>query len=286
MAKKKTTARARKPTTNKTTVRKTSVSRVKTASPIIGKTRNLHKLNLVLQLMLAGMVVFMMNPLYHVLSLSHVTNDALLSVNETVFVPAEKVLFDFDLRWLLLAMIAASAIYSLLLLSRWRTSYEKAQTGRIYMWRWVFFAVTASIMVSVAAVLSGIEDLFTLKMAGWLMIFAMGLAWLSEVQHEKAGRPTGAPFWLALLSGLAAMSAAIGSLVGTTLFGMVRFPWYVYAVNAVVLLSFLFVLLNLRLVNRRAGQSNDYPFAERNYVLIFMLSQLVITAVAIAGLSA
>lgn len=284
MATKKTTRKATTKT-KKVRVAKTTVPRKKTVSPIIRKTRNLHKLNLAAQLALAALVIFMMKPVIYALSLGFVTKDALLSDAGTVFVPAEKVLLDFDIRWSLLALIAASAIYSALVLSRWRASYEKAQAGRVYLWRWVILAITGAVMIKLASIVSGVEDITMIKMAGGLMMAAMAFAWLSETRHVQTGQRASAPFWLALVSGLMAMYGILASLVGTTLFGLIRLPWYAYALDAVVLIGFLVILWNLRRSNRRAGQSNDYPYVERNYVIIAMLTQFLFVAVIVAGLA-
>lgn len=285
MAKKKTTTK-KTAVSKKTVASKTNTARKKITNPGIGKTRTLHKVNLVLQAVLAALVLLMVKPVYYALSLSFVTKDALLSESQTVFVPAEKVLLDLDVRWLLIAMIVASGVYSALVLSRWRASYEQAQAGRVYLWRWVILAITGAIMVKFASIISGVEDIATIKMAGGLMMAAMAFAWLSERQNQKAGEVATVHYWLALVSGLIAMYAILISLFGTMLYGMIRFPWYVYALDAVLVLGFLLVLSNLKRSNKRVRQSNDYAFVERNYVIIAMLSQFVFIAIAVAGLTA
>lgn len=284
MAKKKTTTNTKKTVASKTT--KTNTTRKKITNPVIGKTRTLHKVNIVLQAALALLVMLMVKPVYYALSLSFVTKDALLSDGQNVMVPAEKALLDLDVRWLLLAMILASGLYSILAITRWRASYEQAQTGRVYLWRWVILAITGAIMVKFASIVSGVEDIVTLKLASGMMVMAMAFAWLSERQNQKAGQLTTAPYWLALISGLVAMYAIIASLVGTMLFGMISFPWYVYALDAVLLVGFLLLIFNLRRSNRRVGKSSDYSFVERNYMIISLITQLVFLTVAIAGLAA
>lgn len=288
MVKKKTTiskvAASKKSKASKT-IKKNVTPKTANSSTVV-KTRILHKANLVLQAVLAAIVLLMVKPVYYALSLSFVTKDALLSESQTVFVPAEKILLDFDVRWLLISMIVVSVVYSALVLSRWRASYERAQAGRVYLWRWVMLAITGAIMVKIAAIVSGVEDIATLKMAGGFMVSAMVFAWLSERQNQKAGTSTTAHYWLSLVSGLAAMSAIFVSLFGTMLYGMIRFPWYVYALDLALLVGFLLVLSNLRRSNKRTGQSNDYEFVERNYVVTVVLAQFVFIAIAIAGLAA
>ncbi len=288
MAKKKTNTKkgavSKSPAASNTTP-KSIVSKT-TSNSATGKTRSLHKINLALQAALAALILLTVKPVYYALSLSFVTKDALLSEFQTVFVPAEKILLDFDVRWLLMAMIVVSGVYSALVLTRWRASYELAQTGRVYFWRWVILAVTGVIMVSFASIVSGVEDLAANKMAGGFVVVAMVFAWLSEKHNQKASEKSSVHYWMALACGLMAMYAILASLTGTMIYGMIRFPWYVYALDVALLINFLLVAANLKRSNLRTGQSNDYAFVERNYVIIAMFSQFVFVALAVAGLAA
>jgi hypothetical protein len=250
-------------------------------SPLYGQNRTILKLSLLLKLALIPVVLMVMQPAFFSLSLSHVTKDPLLSEQETVFVTAERSMFDIDLRWSLLAVLVAGTLYSLLLLTRWAPSYQKAQTGRIYLWRWAYFALAGSLLFKAAAMVSGVEDLFAIKMAAGLIVVAAGFAWLSERQNEKSASPVWSGFVLALVSGFTAWTVVAGSLIGTALYGMVRLPWYVYALAGILVLGQVLVAVNLYLSHKRRGASKDYVAVERNYLLVSLLTQLafIVTAV-------
>lgn len=272
MAKKKPT---RKNTKSAAVTKKKPAVNKRVTDIVITKTLNIHKLSIAVWLALGVAIVLLMAPVFHPVSLSFVTRDVILSsVGQNVLVPAERVLFDVDLRWLLGGLLAVPAIYSLLVSTRWKDSYEKAQKARIYMWRWVFFALTGAFMLKIAGLISGVEDLMALKLGESLFVFAMGFAWLSERQNEQAAVPVGSAYVMAWLSGLLAFGAVIASIIGTFIFGQVNLPWHAYALDAIVLFGFILMMLNLRLSNKKLGYAKDYAMVERNYVLILLLATI------------
>lgn len=242
-----------------------------------------HKASVVLHLALAVAAGFLMAPALYSLSLSYVTKDAVLSSKETIFAPAERVMVDVDIRWLFVGLLVPGIIYSLLLLTRWRPAYEKAVQGRIYLWRWVYLGVVMAMMLKLASVVSGVEDILVLKTTAALVFLGAAFAWFSERQNEKVRQPVQSAFVLFLLANLLAWGPLLGSLLGTLLYGLVRLPWYAYALSAVVVLSFVGLAVNLYLSNKQSGKWKTYTFVERNYVLIALLSQLAFVAIAILG---
>lgn len=272
MAKKKTTP-----------VKKTNVTAKKTVNTTVVGSRVFNKVNIAMQLALGVAVLLAMKAAFYPLALSYMAKDALLSSSNTVFVPAERTVMDIDMRWILGGLLAVSAIYSLMHLTRWRASYEKALDGRIYLWRWVYLAATGTLLVKLASMVSGINDLATIKMSAALMVFAMAFAWLSERQNEKAVKPIGSAFVLSALSGLMALYGIISSLIGTTIFGMVRLPWYAYVIDAAVLIGFLLLMWNLRSSIRKTSPLHTYAGVERNYLVISMITIFVVVVTMIVA---
>lgn len=245
----------------------------------------LHKLTIGGNVVLAGLVVALMSPAVFPINLSYLTKDALLSTDSTVFVPAERLQWDVDLRWILVGLLAFGAVYSLVLLTRWSKSYDKAQTGRVWLWRWVYLALSTAVAVEIVAILTGIFDMFTLKLLGALTGAGYALAWLSERQNEKARRPVISAFALGLVSVLIPWTIIGGHALATTIYGLERLPWFVYAAQASVGLGVILTFVNLAMSNARHKSFTSYAVVERNYLTLALLSQVALAVVLIVGLS-
>jgi hypothetical protein len=272
----------------KKTVKKTAARQQAAAKPVQAKgvwlgVDSLHKLTIVVSLALAGLAAALMSPVILPMTVSYLTKDVLLSVISTVFVPAERILWEVDLRWALIGLLLLGAFYSLALLSRWRTVYDKALQGRVWHWRWAYLALALGLLVAMVAALTGIYDWFTLKLIGALTAAGFGFAWLSERQNEKGRGRAVAAYWLGLASVLLPWKFIVCHALFTTLYGLERLPWHAYAAQAVVLLGLILIFVNLRLSNVRSRRLPDYPAAERNYLAVTLLTQVAFATILIVG---
>jgi hypothetical protein len=73
------------------------------------------------------------------------------------------------------------------------------------------------------------------------------------------------------------------SALTTYMYGLVRSPWYVYALYAVTLVGFGGLAFNQRQHYRRANQWK-YEVVERNYVLINLAVKAAFALILLAGL--
>lgn len=262
-------------------------SKIKKAvkKPIIERNRLLHTLFVAFNLLLAGATMLAMAPAIYPLSLGYVTDNLLSSTDtQTVLVPASRVILDYDIRWELLALLAVAFVYSLLVITRWRKGYEKAQDkGRIYLWRWVYLGVSGALIIKLAGVVNGVDDLVALKLSAALMLLAMGFAWLSERQNEKARKPVWSAFLLLALSGFLSFSMIVASMIGTAIYGMVSLPAHAYMVGGLALVNFLLIGMTLKFSNKRTGRWKDYAYVEQWYSIASALSIIAIAGVLITA---
>lgn len=247
--------------------------------------RSMHYLNVVSGLVLSLVAVLMMAPAKFPLSLSYLTKDSLLSDQTTVFVAADRVQYDLELRWLLVGLLLFSAIYSILLLTRWKDSYAKALNGRVWFWRWAYLAVSTAVLVKISAITTGVYDIMTLKLLFGLTAGSFALAWLSERQNEKGGKHAASAYLLGLGAMLLPWVAIAASGIATYAYGLVRLPWYAYALKTAVMLGSLLIFLTLWKSNKRSGRFSDYRVSERTYVGLAWLTQAAAAVILITGLS-
>jgi hypothetical protein len=276
----RTTAKTRTAKTTRT-AKVTEVS----ATPSSGiKLSYLLVTSVIIYILLAAAAAFLMRPAVVGLNLTHLTTDALLSQESTVFIPASRALFDIDLRWIIFALMVISMALPLLYLTKLKNYYlERVANRRVIGLRWIDLAVGAALMTEVIAVLVGYTDILMLKLMGTLIGVTCALGWVAELQNESSGTRRWSAYIISLFTGTAPWAAIVAALAGTLIFGMVRNTWFVYAAVFSVLIGFILVALNQFNQHRRIGASADYAFVERNYVLFNMLTKVAFAGILIAG---
>lgn len=297
MAKKSTTKAKPKTRITKTAAAK-AVRSTKTATKVVtakvaqpdrveSNVTGLRKIlaaSAALYILLAAVAGTYMLPKAYQLTAGYLTRDELASETSTVFAPATRVMYDVEIRWVLVALLLASAVLPVLYLTRLQRAYSERLKGRVMAWRWIDFAVTGALMVEITALLSGIQDLATLKLAGGLIALAAVFSWLAERQNADAVERSWGAFNASLASlGLAGLAVALYG-VSTPLYGILRSPWYVYALYGVLVTSFVLFAINQAYQHRRFRGWKNYVTAERNHLVIGMLSKVAFAIILIIGL--
>jgi hypothetical protein len=290
-AKTKTTKAAS--TTKKSSVKKTApkataskastkVSSVRKVEVTLGSLRRLHLVSVGLFTLLAVAAGFMMNSATQQLTLGHLTKDELASTTSTVLAPAVQPIYDVEVRWLVVGVLALSIVMPLLYLTKLKGRYSDYLTrSRMLPLRWIDFAVTGALMTEVAALLSGVSDIPTLKLMGGLVATTAVLGLIAERQNNAADRPVHSAYYTGLFTGLLPWVAIGAYAVSTVVYGTASVPWHVYALYAALLGGFL---LQARNQHMEFGHGN-YLIVERNYTVISALTKLAFAVILIVGLA-
>lgn len=254
-------------------------------SDLRGQVQRLLAVSTGLFLVVAVLSAVVIKDTSYQLTLGHLAKDALASQGgETVLAPATRHLFGIQLRVLVPIILGLSAIGTGLTLTRLRAGYDKDLKAGVRPFRWVYLAVTVALMIEVIALLSGINDLVVLKVLAGIVVVSKLLEWLSEQQNKGARKPQWFAFTLAMVAGALPWLLIAASAIGTSIFGLERLGWHVYALYAVGLgASVLFALNQLKYL-RRVGQWKDYLFVERNYLAIDLAAKVLFAVILIVGL--
>lgn len=136
--------------------------------------------------------------------------------------------------------------------------------------RWVEYSVSASIMIVLIAMLTGIGDI-----AALIALFGVNASMiLFGLVHEHSGRPGEGsllPFWLGCVAGVVPWVAIGVYLVspGTA----AQPPAFVYGIFVSLFVFFNAFALNMWLQYRRVGPWRDYLFGERVYILLSLTAK-------------
>lgn len=260
----------------------------KSAKARLTDTQILRRLNGVSALLhLAGAVAvgFLMGNYLQQVVTGLVVRDELASGQETVFVPAVHHLYDANLRWCIVALLVAGAILPLVQLRR-RAVYESSVKARRNPLRWADKAIMSGVMLTVVAMLSGVQDFMTLKVVGGLIVVTALLGWLSERQNtDTKAAPDYSAFGISLLAGTLPWLIIMAHAFATPIWGMVRYPWYVYALYAAVFAASVAYAINGYNYIRRFRNWTNYAVVERNYVIIDIFARVSFAVILIVGLA-
>jgi hypothetical protein len=164
------------------------------------------------------------------------------------------------------ALVAAPRIH------RW---YERNLAGERNPARWWEYSLSASLMVVLIAMLTGISDLSAL-IAIFGVNAAMILFGLTMERANRLGRPViWRPFVYGCLAG-AVPWIAIAAQLGYSQNQTGNVPGFVFAIFASLFVLFNSFALNMFLQYRRSGPWRSYLFGERGYLVLSLVAKSVL----------
>ncbi len=183
------------------------------------------------------------------------------------------VLFDLSLAWGVAIFLFLSAGFHWLIASpgvytRYRAALD---SGRNY-YRWVEYSLSASVMIVLIAVLTGILDI-----AALIALFGVNasMIFFGAVQ-EKYEDPGGSllPFWLGSIAGIVPWIA-----IGVYLFSPgsdAQPPGFVYGIFISLFVFFNTFAINMWLQYRQTGKWSNYLYGERVYMILSLVAKSIL----------
>jgi hypothetical protein len=167
-----------------------------------------------------------------------------------------------------LFLLVAAADHLLMAAPRIVDWYERNLLRRINYARWAEYSVSASIMMVLIAMLTGITNLYALTgiFAVNAAMIAFGL--LMERVNEGRRHLDWTPFWLGSVAGIIPWIAVTVAIVGAETSGSGDVPPFVYGIYVSLFLFFNSFAVNMLLQYRRVGPWRDYLVGERAYLVL------------------
>jgi Heliorhodopsin len=167
-----------------------------------------------------------------------------------------------------LFLLLAAADHLIVAAPRVHRWYERNLDRRSNYARWIEYSVSASIMIVLIAMFTGIRDI-----AALLAIFAANTAMilfglLMERQQEP-GAPDWSAFWFGSLIGAVPWIAIAVYLFG----GPARPPAFVYAITGLELVLFFSFAVNMVLQYLQVGRWRDYLHGEATYIALSFVAK-------------
>jgi hypothetical protein len=230
--------------------------------------RRLRELNVVVGLILLAETIAMLllsNDLSFPVFASYLRSDPNVAQGP---VPAEE-LFTIAIGPAVALFLLLAAVDHLLVASpRIHEWYERGLDRRANYARWIEYSVSASIMIVLIAMFTGIRDIAAL-LAIFACTTAMILFGLLMERQQQPGAADWSAFWFGSLIGAVPWVAVGIYLLG----GPASPPGFVYAITIVELLLFFSFAVNMFLQYRQIGRWRSYVAGETTYIFLSLTAK-------------
>ncbi|WP_187292631.1 heliorhodopsin HeR [Salinarchaeum sp. Harcht-Bsk1] len=140
-------------------------------------------------------------------------------------------------------------------------------------YRWYEYSVSASVMIVVIGMLSGIWDLGALLALFGLTAVMNLCGLLMEQRNEDRERIDWTPYWVGVLAGIVPWIVIAITFGGTVLAAGGDFPEFVIYIYVSIFVFFNLFAVNMVLQYRETWRWKEYLFGERMYVLLSLVAK-------------
>jgi hypothetical protein len=161
------------------------------------------------------------------------------------------------------ALVAAPGVH------RW---YAGNLARGINVARWVEYSLSASLMVVLIAMLTGVADLGALIAVFGANAAMILFGWLMERTNIGRERTDWLPFWFGCVIGVVPWAVIVTQIAGSVADGGGP-PGFVYGIFVTLLVLFSSFALNQWLQYRGRGRFRDYLFGEWGYLVLSLVAK-------------
>jgi hypothetical protein len=186
--------------------------------------------------------------------------------------PVTETIFNLRIGYALAAFLFISAFAHFLVVTpgiyQW---YLRNLKNNINYIRWVEYSVSASLMVVIIGMLSGIYDIAAIIGLFSLIAVMNLLGLIMEQQKWGAAKLNWTPFVIGCLAGIIPWLA-----VGIYFFGSAstgKMPVFVYFIMVSIFTLYFSFALNMLLQYKRWGPWKDYSFGEKMYIVLSLVAK-------------
>ncbi|MEU2481346.1 heliorhodopsin HeR [Streptomyces sp. NPDC013130] len=183
--------------------------------------------------------------------------------------PAPEALFDVPIGWAVASFLTLAAVDHLLTATVYRGIYERDLRRGINRFRWLEYALSATLMVLLIGFYSGITSINAVIAVVGANVGMILFGWLEEVMNPPGrARTRVLPFWFGALVGVTPwVSIAYNIVVAEAV------PGFVYGIVLVQAVLFFSFGLNQWLQYRGVGRWSVYAYGEKAYLVLSLVAK-------------
>lgn len=203
-------------------------------------------------------------------------------VNQKLF-PATATIFDLRLGPLVASFLFMSAIAHLLIATVLYEKYKADLAKGMNRYRWYEYSISASVMIVLIAMLTGIYDIGTLLLIFFInaMMILFGLR--MEVHNQLTEKVDWRPFYYGCIAGVIPWIAIAVQFYGAAQGESGGPPDFVYAIFVTIAILFNSFAINMVLQYKKIGKWKNYLYGERMYVILSLVAKSALAWQVFAG---
>jgi hypothetical protein len=183
--------------------------------------------------------------------------------------PAPVALGDVSIGWAVAAFLGLAALDHALTATVFRGMYERDLKRGINRFRWMEYALSATVMVLLIGFYSGITSINVVITAAGANIAMIFFGWLQEVMNPPGrASTTMLPFWFGTIVGVTPWISIVVNVVGSR-----TVPGFVYGIIVTQAILFFSFGLNQWLQYRAIGRWADYAYGEKAYLVLSLVAK-------------
>ncbi len=188
-------------------------------------------------------------------------------------------LFDLPIGAAVAVFLTLAALDHLLTATAMRRTYEDDLRSGINRFRWVEYSFSATLMVLLIALYTGIDGISALIGIAGANVAMILFGWLQESANppERSG-VTMKPFWFGCVAGAAPWVA-----IGYNLVAAETVPGFVIGIFVSLFVFFNSFALNQWLQYRQIGPWRSYAFGEKAYLVLSLVAKSALAWQIFAG---
>ena len=188
-------------------------------------------------------------------------------------------LFDVPVAAAVALFLALAAVDHLLTGTALRPVYERDLRAGINRFRWVEYSVSATLMVLLIALYTGIDGLSALVAIAGANVAMILFGWLQESANPPGrAATTMRPFWFGCVAGAAPWVA-----IGYNLVAAEEVPGFVVGIFVSLFAFFGSFAVNQWLQYREVGRWRSYAFGEKGYLMLSLVAKSALAWQIFAG---
>jgi hypothetical protein len=149
--------------------------------------------------------------------------------------------------------------------------------------RWIEYAFSASLMIVVIAMLSGVYDLGSLILLFFLNMGMILFGWMMELHNQTTGKTNWTAFYFGCLMGIVPWVVIALYFFSALTTPGADVPTFVYFILPILFVFFNIFALNMVLQYKKVGKWRDYLFGEKVYILLSLLAKSALAWQVFAG---
>ncbi len=187
--------------------------------------------------------------------------------------------FDLPIGAAVATFLALAALDHLVTATVFRRTYESDLRTGINRFRWVEYSFSATLMVLLIALYTGIDGISALIAIAGANVAMILFGWLQESSNPPTGSTvTMRPFWFGCVAGAAPWAA-----IGYNLVAAEQVPGFVIGIFVSLFVFFSSFALNQWLQYRRIGPWRSYAYGEKVYLVLSLVAKSALAWQIFAG---